>query len=427
MIKMILTQIWNKRRSNAWLFVELLMVFCLLWYIVDYFFVLEYNKNIPESRSIDHTWQLTLNELPDTDPQYMAAQSDSAVKEANFDRILNRIRSYKGVMSIALIECGSPGAGDYWGFGLRNSSDTTKEFGGMAIRFDPRTDFFKTFHYTYPDGKAVEVKDFDWSDPKAIVIGWKAERELFGKQSAVGKQLEAKAWNGHPAEYYSVKGVVGDFKRFDYCRYENGLYMVNHVKDGVIAVRSSDNLSDTRFLQDFKAAMVKELRIGNYYLVGIKSYKEIAAETNTTFGMDNAYMVRTAMMLFFLVNIMLCVMGTFWYRIRVRREEIGLRMAMGSSRVGIRNLLFKEGVLLLTLVVLPAMFIEFQFVHAGMIDTLGKADKDMITYLPDRTALRFLITNAITWLILTVAIILAITVPADKAAKMAPADAMHYE
>ena len=52
---MIFTQIWNKRRSNGWLFVELLLVFCLLWYIVDFFFVLEYNRALPSCRDINHT------------------------------------------------------------------------------------------------------------------------------------------------------------------------------------------------------------------------------------------------------------------------------------------------------------------------------------------------------------------------------------
>ena len=36
MIKSILTQIWNQRRSNSWLFAELLIVFVLLWRSVFY-------------------------------------------------------------------------------------------------------------------------------------------------------------------------------------------------------------------------------------------------------------------------------------------------------------------------------------------------------------------------------------------------------
>ena len=35
MIHSILHQIWNQRRSNGWLFAELLIVFTLMWYCVD--------------------------------------------------------------------------------------------------------------------------------------------------------------------------------------------------------------------------------------------------------------------------------------------------------------------------------------------------------------------------------------------------------
>ena len=174
--------------------------------------------------------------------------------------------------------------------------------------------------------------------------------------------------------------------------------------------------------------MGRELRIGNFYLKGIQSYSKISLDTDFEFGMTSGIRIRTAMLLFFLFNIMLCVMGTFWYRLRVRREEIGLRMAMGSTRADIRKLLFMEGFALLSVVVLPAMFIEGQFVYAGMIDTLGdNGNHGFVSYLPDRTILRFIITNCLTWLLLGAALVVAIWIPADKASKMAPAEALHYE
>ncbi len=119
-------------------------------------------------------------------------------------------------------------------------------------------------------------------------------------------------------------------------------------------------------------------------------------------------------------------MGTFWYRIRVRRDEVGLRMAMGSTRTDIRKMLILEGLCLLAVVVLPAMLIEVQFVYLDLIDTLGQG-KNNLGYLPDRLVLRFILTNLLTWVLLAVAIVAAIWLPADKAAKMAPADALHYE
>lgn len=127
------------------------------------------------------------------------------------------------------------------------------------------------------------------------------------------------------------------------------------------------------------------------------------------------------------MNIMLCVMGTFWYRIRVRREEIGLRMAMGSTRADIRKMLLWEGICLLTVMMIPAVLVEMQFVYLGLIDTLGGGNSSSVTYLPDRTVLRFILTNCLTWVVLAVAIVAAIWLPADKAAKMAPAEALHYE
>ena len=194
-----------------------------------------------------------------------------------------------------------------------------------------------------------------------------------------------------------------------------------------IAVRARESVPDTRFLQDFKNAMSRELRIGNFYLKGVKSYNRINKDTEFSFGMTSSVRIRTAMTLFFLINIMLCVMGTFWYRIRVRREEIGLRMAMGSTRADIRKMLLWEGICLLTVMMIPAVLVEMQFVYLGLIDTLGGGNSSSVTYLPDRTVLRFILTNCLTWVVLAVAIVAAIWLPADKAAKMAPAEALHYE
>ncbi|MDC2658889.1 hypothetical protein PO257_26005 [Bacteroides ovatus] len=40
MMKQLLKQIYNERRSNAFLWIELLLVFVVLWYIVDLVYAL---------------------------------------------------------------------------------------------------------------------------------------------------------------------------------------------------------------------------------------------------------------------------------------------------------------------------------------------------------------------------------------------------
>ena len=52
MNKKLLKQIVNERRSNAWLFVELLLVSIVLWYVVDYMFVTLYTYFEPRGFDI---------------------------------------------------------------------------------------------------------------------------------------------------------------------------------------------------------------------------------------------------------------------------------------------------------------------------------------------------------------------------------------
>ena len=431
MLKHILKQLWNRRRANVWIGVELLLVFCLLWYIVDYFFVLEYNKSLPSCRDLNHSWLVDVALLPEEHPEYQQGESDSTALENNYYRLLDRIRNYKEVEEIAVLSTWSrPGGGSYAGAYFRSRQDTTRRGSGQTITFDPQTDYFKVFRYTTQDGKPVSVADFDWSDPKAMVIGHQVAEAFFPGGNAAGQVLESP--RNPEQDYFIIKGVIGDAKRFDYQRPQLVFYRAERINaDNIgemeIAVRARESVPDARFLQDFKNAMSRELRIGNFYLKGVKSYNRINKDTEFSFGMTSSVRIRTAMTLFFLINIMLCVMGTFWYRIRVRREEIGLRMAMGSTRADIRKMLLWEGICLLTVMMITAVLVEMQFVYLGLIDTLGGGNSSSVTYLPDRTVLRFILTNCLTWVVLAVAIVAAIWLPADKAAKMAPAEALHYE
>ena len=199
--------------GNIWIGVELLLVFCLLWYIVDYFFVLEYNKSLHSCRDMDHTWQVEVALFPPEHSEYQPGESDSTALEDNCYRLLDRIRGYKGVEALAVLSNWStPGGGGYYGDWFRSRKDTTRSGHGQAILFDPRTDFFKVFRYTTKEGKPVSVDDFDWADPKSVIIGNMAKETFFPDGDAIGQNLESPEkpdeWN------FVVKGVVGDIKRF---------------------------------------------------------------------------------------------------------------------------------------------------------------------------------------------------------------------
>jgi len=433
MLKSIFTQLWNRKQSNIWIVLELLLVFCLVWYMVDYFFVLSYNYHIPNHRDIRHTWKVNLSQYPEESSNYKAEESETEARATNFTRILQQIQNHPGIEALSVSYPNStPGSGGYMGTSYELLNDTTLIVGGQIITFDPNYDFFRVFGYTSDNGKkAVSVRDFDWSNPKVIVVSRSVVDRLFPDSSAIGREIRTY-WQGKEHDRRVIVGVVDDVKRFDYLRPQNTFYIPQQpdsTRDWTtmeISIRSKSTLPDLVFQENFQKEMMNTLQIGNFYFKNIVPFSEINAQKDREFGQTKDVYIRTALMIFFLLNILLCVIGTFWYRVHVRQEEIGIRKAFGASKINIRNTLLLEGICLLTIVLLPAMLIEFQFVHAGVIDTLGKMKQSEL-YLPDRMLLCFLITNGITWLLMAAVSVFAIWLPARKAAAMQTVEALHYE
>lgn len=141
-------------------------------------------------------------------------------------------------------------------------------------------------------------------------------------------------------------------------------------------------------------------------------------------GLSNSRMQQRISELFLLVNVFLGLIGTFWFRTRRRRNEIALRLAMGSTKKQIFCLLMGEGLLLLTLVTLPAMIVCY---NVGIAEfTMGHTE--LITTWPVKWSfLRFLLGSLGAWLLIALMVVIGIWFPARQAIKIQPAEALHEE
>ena len=424
-------QLMNRWRSNVWVCVELLLAFCLAWYMVDYFFVEIYNRSLPSGRDYANVWQVEMGLLPETSPDYRATESDSIAMLENYERIKDRLRDYPGVQAMgAASGCYSmPYTGCYYGIGLANAADTSKREAVMRYEMDPTTDFLSVFNHSYAkDGRPVSTSDFDWGDPRAIVTTRMVERKVFGEASAVGREVKDPFDEEGPT--YIVKGVLEDIKRFDNSLPQGAAFFairpsVEEIPEMNYFIRIDPAVAGPRFADTFREKMNRELRVGNFYLKRLTSYDRIKADTDYSFGVTYDYRVRMALMAFLGLNILLCVMGTFWYRVRMRRGEIGLRMAIGSPREEIRSQMAREGICLLLMATPLALLIEAQFVMVGFLDIPKGTLPEL--YWPAILPLRFLLVNILTWILLAIVILLAVWLPASKAAEMEPAEALRYD
>lgn len=102
MINYILKQIWNQRKSNSWLFGELLFVAVCLWYIVDYLLVTLYAFSTPVGFDIDHTYKFQFSAREEGAEGYLAPEAHPATAGEDLWNAMKRIGQYSGVEKVAL-------------------------------------------------------------------------------------------------------------------------------------------------------------------------------------------------------------------------------------------------------------------------------------------------------------------------------------
>ena len=438
MIQHIFKQIWAQRKYNVWIFVELVVIFVLVWVMMDSAFVLLHNKSIPQGYDTSDTYMVTYGMYNEKTSRYNPAEDDSLKNMENLQIFTQKIKEYKYVEVADLSSClwGSlPYSGGFNQTEILSDVDTTDVF--AEVKNMRSSDYFRIFRYTSArDNSWERLANIDVNQNNPIFITRMVERALYGKESAIGKTIQADIGEG--VQSYVVADVLNDQKRFDYSLPQGAVFgaspsvSANNIGEFGVCLRTKPGISEQQFISEFRKDMTKQLRIGNFYLKDIQSFQSLKEDIDYVFGMTNEVRLRGALMLFFLLNIALGIIGTFWFRNQTRRSEIGLRMALGSSRTMLQIQFIVEALLLLTIAVIPAIAINLLIVGADLIklrmDLMIEYStvKDSL-YIIQNAPLRFLITNLITYVFLALIVALSAWIPAHRASKTHPVDALRDE
>ena len=417
MIKHILKLIWNQRKSNSWLLGELLLVFVCLWYIVDYFLVVLYTFNASVGFELDHTYNFQFNAREEGAEGYVtAAEHPSSVGEDLWEA-MDRIRRLPGVEAVSFSRFGTPyNTMDNY-MALR--SDTTGSEAVSCRLYFVSPDYFDVYRILPAAGSKAGLKE-GLAARTAVITEDVAER-LFPGQDAVGKtvytgndnqtlMIGAVSRTGRGSEFNKVRPQIfiyqgeGDVKAFG----------ANMLPWAEVSVRVKPD-ADKDFAETFMAQKSDQVELGNLYLQNITPLSNIREDALREGKSDMK--TRTFILFFLLLNIFLGIVGTFWFRTRQRQGEMGLRMALGSTRSQLRMAILGEGVMLLTLVLIPASLICLNIALTDLTST----------GLLGNTAGRFIVGILLSYLLIVGMIIAGIWYPANEAASLEPAEALHYE
>lgn len=427
MIEQAVKHLWNNRRQNLWIMLELTVIAVVSWMVIDPIFVLSYNRSLPDGYDADGLYRLQLMRNPaDT-------LSDPAV---DYERIMRELRNHPSIDAATCVLRGaypsSPGNNTHF-----IMQDTVK-VRTTYIPFFRHSDFFRTWHFrSAADGTWETLENLEVPD-NGIILSEDLTHVLPGGQNLVGQTVKEPYGDSLT---YRVVALMKPFKM----RNAMQPYAVRLIpwvggmpewayNDMRIFVRTKEGISEARFMEEFLQWADEHLMDGSLTFQDFLPFHRIQEANDLEEGVTNEVRSKYILTAFFLFNLLLAVSGTFWMNTRTRREEIGIRLSYGASPVKIQLMLLVEGSLLTTLAVLLGCFIYFQWGYAEGLYSLGELfdwDKTIATdadlYLVNRFGLHFCIVSLIVYVIMLLVTWLGVYLPARNISRISPVEALRDE
>ena len=414
MWKVTLRQLMTNIKKNAWLLVELFFVTIIVWYAIDFLWVIHHKKSESTGINTEHVYQLTVGIHPDRWKMPSDKDSLDIVKVRPQMEIRKILADDPRIESAAFYIGTDPISS---GMMFQGYTIDDKEKVIANIRY-VTPEYFDVLQVDIQDGKVGE-----WSNefPQNAVLSEDLAMKLFGKANVIGEEFhdyyvqEAK---------YKVVAVSAPMK-FDYFReYEPFIYtplpqIRLRYQNPIYVFRVKASEDNAGFAEEFFEEMRDKLAVGPFYLEEVKAIDDVEQEYLNDLNIPRYISIATGVVLFFLFIVFLGVLGTYWFQIERRRNEVGIRMALGSSRSMLHRYLIRESTLLLLMAYIPAFIVCVLLAHFGITYTF----KECMPY----TWGRFAWAQLLTFITLFIIVVLGTWVPAYRASKLNPVDALSEE
>ena len=188
MLTHILKMIWTQRRSNGWIFGELLVVACVLWFLVDKMWVDTRCYNAPLGYDIADTWRLRLANLSPVAPGYVPDSLYESDDARDLLTLVSRLRQAPEVEAASLSYYSMPYSyGDSWRSIYPLGVDSAKYVGQSYHSLAASPAYFDVFRMTDRAGRPVSESLGKTRDE--MVITREAEDYFFDGKDAVGRQI----------------------------------------------------------------------------------------------------------------------------------------------------------------------------------------------------------------------------------------------
>ena len=416
MNKKLFTQIKNEWRGNTWLAIELLVVSVVMWFITDMLYVRIATYLEPRGFDISHCYLIEMGMLNEKSPDYVKYSKGDEQKDVL--ELLNRIQHRPDVEAASLSINSYPYNGSNGTTSMQLQGDSVIISNWLIRRF-VTPDFVRVFRYEGANGETPEQLAQMLEEGKFL-----ASENVYNHKKLGNRNLKDYVGmpfylHGDTTQTRTLGTALNTVRYDDFQQARNSYSMMQKIYwyrsyfELCVRVRPEH---DQDFIARLKADSESQYRIGNVFISNIRSFKDIRRSFQQY--QYNEMRNNFTGMAFLLVNIFLGLLGTFWFRTQQRKGEIALHKAHGATNGMVFTRLLSEGWLLLLIITPLALIIDFNLAYAEL-----NAWRNGTTLEWDR----LLFCGGISFALIALMIAIGIGIPARKAMKIEPAEALHDE
>lgn len=394
MLKHLFKMIWNKKKQNSLLIVEILLSFLVIFAVFT--FGLNSYNNYAKPMGIDYenVWAISYNNTLKTN------NSDSL--KLFYEGVLRNIKAMPKVIDATYTSANIPFSSSHMSTGITYKGDHIEHVNS----FNVDENYPKTLNVKIVEGRWYNKTDVG-SKQELMVINNKLKERMFGKGTAVGKLYD----NYDGKKKIKVIGVIENIK-FDgdyqtpgyaiYSRYDTSAY--RWLGKILVKVTPDANAAFESQLYKFMANNLKDSNIEIEHLSNkLTSYNKFTLVPLIILSIVAAFLI---------INVALGIFGVLWYNINKRRGEIGLRRAVGAPGNSVSAQLVSEAMILATLSLIIGAFFAVQFPLLNVFD------------LP---ASVYLIAMLLAVIFIYLLVLVCSLYPGKQASAILPAVALHEE
>lgn len=430
MWKLILKNLWSRRKRNCWLMAELLLVSVVTFVIIDPVVVLNHYLSQQKGYDVDRLCIVELGEIAPKAPHFSKDDSNKETRLANILRVKDKLSSHPDVESTTILSwayINSQGNGSN-----QMNIDSTKTFRLFRIEAHTGQQFFETYGIkAVPGSPSPEELSKMVTNGNEVIITRDISDVLFPGQNAVGKNMISIGQND--TTFYPIRGVVEPISPYSMRGNTPMMFLVSPIEDSYspnILIRIKPGVDMDTFVGKLRPWMLKELIAGNWFAQSVNTYKDQLANYEYTNGVTNQIRLNIAYAIFFMVNLCLGIIGTFWLQTRKRIEEAGVMRSFGATKGDIVRMLLGEGVVLTIVSSFIGFFGYFQYAMSEGLYVSQWNEESLKYFQHDWIhdfGLHFVGVAGITLLILIIVVCIGIYIPARNISLVNPVDALRDE